>query len=298
MLGKRNRKSLFLLNQRFLEADHIVERVLSHQCPTRVDLLTLRVVVSPTPSDIEILHRETEGIESGMATRATGDVSMFCESFADGEVSCIIFLQRRNIIWGRWGRIIEDDLDNPCSSCDGVGPFRARRHAQHGGIGDDATVSSVIGRHAVEILRSEFRHQLIVKVLLDLLSHFIRIDGFRDSVKFFFRSGEHVFPLFDLSSLCSRKGCQDFLPGDVTKVPLRRMAHFLCRQSAIIESCLVETQIQEFVAPGRKVPKTKDDLRSVFLKGQTVSFEWSAVRHAIAVKSSGPVLIVNHDQVQ
>ena len=82
------------------------------------------------------------------------------------------------------------------------------------------------------------------------------------------------------------------------KVPLRCMAHFLCRQSAIIESCLVETQIQEFVAPGWKVPKTKDDLRSVFLKGQTISFEGSAVGHAIAVKSSGPVLLVNHDQMQ
>ena len=255
-------------------------------------------MVSPTPSDIEILHGKTEGIESGMATSATGNVSMFCESFADGEVSCIIFFKRRNIIWGRWGRVIKDDFDDPCASGDGVGPFGARSHAQHGGVGDDATVSSVIGRHAVEILRTEFRHQLIVKVLLDLLPHFIRIDRFRDIDKFFFRSGAHVFPLFELIFLSSGKGFQDFLLGDVMKVPLRCMAHFLCRQSAIIEACLVETQIQEFVAPGWKVPKTEDDLRSVFLKGQAVFFEGATVGHAIAVKSSGPVLLVNHDQVQ
>ena len=162
MAGECFCESLVLFHQCFLETLHTFKVILAQQCPAGVDFLAVVVAISPAAGDVVVFEGKTEWVDPRMAS-STGWVLAMCgKLFADRQILCrIIIVQWRDIIRGRWWRIIEDHFNHPSPSCDRMSPLRARIHTQHRGVGDDAAIPLVRDCHSFKSLSSQFVPQVI-----------------------------------------------------------------------------------------------------------------------------------------
>ena len=230
-----------------------------------------------------------------MAAGAVGVLAVLGELFADGEVlGAGILIERRHVVGRRWGRIVEDHLDDPRAAGDGMRAVGAVVHAEHGGAGDDAAVARVIDGLAGERFSTQLVAHLIIELLPRGLLHLTDVflgRQFLQDLAGLLQRGVHGGVLFLLVRV---HRLQRIGLGNEQVVARSGGGHFLGSERTVVQARLVDGNIQETIAAGGFVTQAEDDGGLVFRKGGAVAAEGFAVRHAVAVAQGRAVLEINH----